>query len=365
MFQGREVRLSDYGFSIFEIETQANCNMSCEFCSYPHREDTESRLPENVVFEAIDSVDPKDEKLDYVCFSHYNEPLLDNRIYRFIEHARNRGFRTLLKTNGLLLGSERVRRQLIDAEPTYLKISFQTLNEAFFRTRGVKLPFDKYKKNIFEFLRHSLDRNCPTEITLDFACNFISKRKKLMRRLLGLEYGDPLTPDSIHEIKENLLAFLRELRDFDPRIDFDEKKTTELLDNVVPSYLDQTGISLTDRIKLKVKHFIYLRRLTEFYPVKVGKPCGTKTLGIVSDGAVVPCCFVYDGRLVMGNVKNEPLRSIMNRNHDFISAIKESGGRSLPPVCRKCKGAPTRIGAVILSLIRHFQNRSRTPVLDD
>jgi len=154
---------------------------------------------------------------------------------------------------------------------------------------------------------------------------------------------------------------LKELREFDSRFVFDEGKTTAFLDGVVPGYLDQSGLPITENIDLKIKHFIYSRRLTEFRPVKRGQPCGTRTLGVVSDGTVVPCCFVYDGKLVMGNIKDEPLDSIMSRNRDFIKSIKESGGSRLPGVCKVCKGAPSRRGTHILSLLRHFQNKSNKP----
>ena len=51
--------------------------MACKFCPYPIREDNKSIMDENDVFKLIDQIDPNDKNFEYVCFSQYNEPLLD------------------------------------------------------------------------------------------------------------------------------------------------------------------------------------------------------------------------------------------------------------------------------------------------
>lgn len=38
------INLSDCGFNILQIESYAACNMECSFCSYPLKDDKESKL---------------------------------------------------------------------------------------------------------------------------------------------------------------------------------------------------------------------------------------------------------------------------------------------------------------------------------
>jgi MoaA/NifB/PqqE/SkfB family radical SAM enzyme len=352
----KKIKLSDYGFSILQIETQPHCNMKCLFCAYPTRKQKGGALPDRDVFKAIDSLDPGDGKLEYICLSHYNEPLLDRRIFKFIKYAKNKGFRVLVITNGLLFSSREIQQRLVDAAPTYIKISFQTIDEESFRSRGIDYPFSKYKESIRAFLGRALDAGCPSKITIDVACNFMGREKKALRSAMGLECGDPSVPDSINDIKPGLLAFFRELKG-DPRFDFDENKAVELLGKATPRYLDQTGITLARNIKLKVKQFIYGRRLADFHPVRAGRPCGTRIAGILSDGSVAPCCLAYDGRLRMGNIKKDSLGKILERNRGLIAAIRHGG--AMPPVCRACQGAPTKHGALLLGAARYLQDRKR------
>ena len=80
--------------------------MACSFCPYPLKEDKTSKLPKENIQNILSQVDSKDEKLRYVTFSQFNEPLLDSRLFDNIEYAQNLGFKVLVVTNGLLLNKE-------------------------------------------------------------------------------------------------------------------------------------------------------------------------------------------------------------------------------------------------------------------
>ncbi|GEM_PF-1433968 len=350
-------KLSDYGFTILQIETNDVCNMRCSFCPYSLRKNNNTTLPEDLVFNILDSIDPNDEKLEYICFSHFNEPLLDTRIFRFISYAKKNGFKVLIITNGLLFGSKEISESLLDAEPKYIKISFQTISDKTFKTRGATLPFTTYKSNVFNFLKLALDKKCKSEITVDIACNFVNKRGKAIKTALGLEYGDPSVPDSLAEIQPDLMKFLKELHAHDPRFYFDYDGIARTLNKASSNYLDQVGILLANNIRLKIKKFIFGRRLSSFHPVRSGKPCGTRILGIRSDGTVVPCCLSYDDKLILGNIKENSLSSILERNKTLIKLIKDVGGDKLPYSCKVCQGAPTKRGALFLNTLRPLKRK--------
>ena len=102
-----KVTLSNYGYKVAQIEINSNCNMACSFCPHPIKEDKTTKLPMQDIKNTIDQIDANDEKLDHICFSQFNEPLLDNRIFEIIEYAQSCGFKVLMITNGLLLNKEK------------------------------------------------------------------------------------------------------------------------------------------------------------------------------------------------------------------------------------------------------------------
>ena len=82
------INISQYGYSILQIETMSVCNMRCSFCAYPVRNDKGEVLSEDIVYSVIDSLHT-DDSFEYICFSHFNEPLLDNRIYDFVKYSKD------------------------------------------------------------------------------------------------------------------------------------------------------------------------------------------------------------------------------------------------------------------------------------
>ena len=77
------IKLSNYGFNILQLETYGLCNMECGFCPYPLKNEIKkkTKLTEDKIYEIIDQIDPEDPNFQYITFSHFNEPLLDNKIF--------------------------------------------------------------------------------------------------------------------------------------------------------------------------------------------------------------------------------------------------------------------------------------------
>jgi MoaA/NifB/PqqE/SkfB family radical SAM enzyme len=135
----QSVNIADYGFNIIQIETLSSCNMNCSFCAYPIRPDKGKSLSDVEVLRILDSL-VVDGSFKYVCFSHFNEPLLDSRIFSFIRYAKKKGLRVMIITNAVLFKSEAIIKELINAEPDYIKVSLQTPNPVLFKeARGVSI----------------------------------------------------------------------------------------------------------------------------------------------------------------------------------------------------------------------------------
>ncbi|MFH1310761.1 MAG: radical SAM protein [Candidatus Omnitrophota bacterium] len=335
------VNIAKYGFSILQIETESVCNMACGFCPYPARENKGKILPTGKVKEIIDSL-VMDNSFKYLCLSHFNEPLLDERIYEFIHYAKERKIPVMLITNGLLFNSEDVIHKLVKAAPNFIKLSAQTLNADLFKySRGCNKSFLDYKNGIFRFLK--IINGNSSKVTIDVACNFLSGRRGLITGILGLERGDPSVYAEVKDLKEDSKIFLKELGDTYECFSFDETGFNKYLNTINSGYLEQSGYRVSNNIDLKIKLFIHGKRLTEFHPIKVGVTCSGNILGVLATGYVVPCCVVCDDLTAMGNVRDESLKNILEKSQTWIKGIKT--GKNLPFFCRRCLGAPTRRGS--------------------
>ena len=223
IYDYKNLKLSDYGFSVLQIETKSNCNMACKFCPYPIREDNKSVMLEHDVFNLIDQIDPNDTNFEYVCFSQYNEPLLDLNIFKYIRYANSKKIRNLLITNALLLNNKNKRDEIVQASPTFLKISLQTINKDKFNwSRGTNLDVQDYFTRIYKLLSEIKEKK--TKVSVDLACNFISPKKKILKKILGRITGDFSVPDNTKQITNDLINFIKGLSSFDNYFKVDEEK---------------------------------------------------------------------------------------------------------------------------------------------
>ena len=106
-----------------------------------------------------------------------------------------------------------------------------------------------------------------TIVNVDLACNFISKNKKIVKKILGLSTGDESVPDNTREIKNDLINFLSALEKFDNYFTFSISKIDEFLNNTSNYYIQEKGLQIAPNIFLKIKPFIHGRRISEFKPL--------------------------------------------------------------------------------------------------
>ena len=334
--------LSDFGFNIVQIETKASCNMACQFCPYPLRKDKKSVLPAGVVHDLIEQINPRAERFEYVCFSYYNEPLMDDRLFDFIHHAKDKGLPTFLVTNALLLENQNFRKKLIDTAPNIIKVSLQTVSRKHFNNvRGVQIDITKYFDIIYAFLSEA--RNISSSINIDVACNFLNRKMYVLKWLLGLSVGDPSVPMSVRSLKHDIISFLGGLVRYDSYFDFNIDELSEFLKDTSPKYILEEGFTLARNIRLKIKPFIYGRRIHDFQSAIHPFACSNRMVSVMANGDVVPCCLAYDNKISIGNIKEQKLSEILYQNKTFLKILRSRNYKK-PETCKKCLGEPTKRG---------------------
>jgi radical SAM protein with 4Fe4S-binding SPASM domain len=99
-------------FERLQIESQSNCNRSCWFCPRTHdrsgkyldaeRNPVFHEMPTDKILDLLDQAQAMGFQ-ERVAFYHYSEPLLDKRNIMLARHARKRGMKPYIHTNGDVL----------------------------------------------------------------------------------------------------------------------------------------------------------------------------------------------------------------------------------------------------------------------
>ena len=343
------IKLSNYGFNILQLETYGLCNMECGFCPYPLKNEIKkkTKLTEDKIYEIIDQIDPSDQNFQYITFSHFNEPLLDNKIFDYVRYAKKKNIEVHFITNGLLLDKDNIINNFLDTKPI-LKISLQILDSSkHVEGRGLKLEFERYFKKILIFIDKV--RNSDLNVTIDIGSNFQNNGFLFnLKKLLGLDIGDPNIPYTTNETLELLdKYFIKDSETLSKNIIKTDKYAYK-------SYLNNDGFKISKNITLKIKPFMYGRRIKNFYPINDNFSCDSKILAIQSTGDVVPCCLAYDDKISMGNILEKGLSEILNNGQSFLYSLRTKGEKK-HDICRKCFGEPTKRGAHLRNLINSIR----------
>jgi 12,18-didecarboxysiroheme deacetylase len=143
------------------------CNLRCIHCySQSNDQDYSGELTTEEGFALIDDLAQYGSPV--LLFSG-GEPLMRPDIYELIGHARSRGMRAVLSTNGTLITKE-VARKLKDLDLSYVGVSLDGMPSTHDSFRGKKGAFDEAVKGL---------RNCK-EVGIKVGLRFTINKKNVM-----------------------------------------------------------------------------------------------------------------------------------------------------------------------------------------
>jgi len=267
-------------YSRVYVEITNICNMNCSFC---HGHSRRARRMTPGEFSHI--LDQLAGQTEYIYYHLMGEPLTHPDLPLFLKMAEEKGFRSVITTNGTLLDQR--KEAILSAKPHKVSISLHSFesddSERFARylsdasdfaesaaARGIIVVFRLWNKG------HDGGMNRKTEAFLrerlpgEWAEN---SRGFRIRRKLFLEWGDRFLWPDIDGEEFSHRAFCYGLQD----------------------------------------HF-----------------------GILCDGSVVPCCMDSDGVISLGNIFETDLREILSspRAKAIIDGFSEKN--AVEELCRKC-----------------------------
>jgi len=189
-------------------------------------------------------------------------------------------------------------------------------------------------------------------VNVDIGCNFMPPLKRITRKMVGLSVGDNNVSDTLTGIMTDFVVFLNGLQKFDPEFDFNIEKIVHDLMELPEDHRKQRCISLSESIGIKVKDFLEGYRLKTNVPTPYPFACNHKTLGVMADGKLVPCCHIFDDSFVIGDMNKQTLKEALQKNKARIGELR-SFNTLKENICKKCYGAPSKRGIYL----RHFAHK--------
>jgi len=264
------------------IEIVGVCNLKCTMCGYNGERKT-GLMSYELFSEAIAQL--KEFEVKNVALHVFGEPLLHPRIVDFVDHAGRNGFQIDLYTNSSKLDASLAER-LIQSGLRQSHTSF--------------IPNKKKYEEIFEGSDYD-----------EVVKNMASLVKIIERNRLDYYFQIRLMTNS----EDEFITY--------------KNICSELFDG-------STSVS-------------YAR--SPFYPVygqkmKCESPNGNnlahpcvhiyRSINVLWNGDVVPCCFDLNGLLVMGNIKEKSLAKIWNNEKYVGLRSRLAKNKDLPEPCLSC-----------------------------
>ena len=292
--------VNELPFEIDNIELTNRCPMRCVMCPRTHHMTRSQGYMDFEVFtrviDELAEVNPQRARSAGVYLHHFGESLMHPEFARFIKYANDRGVVTRISINPLML-KERLTKQLLDANPTHLLFSLDGHDdESFYRIRGVKNAYTLSKERLLAFLEQKRHSNCTSNTAL-LMIDFAENRESIeaMKEFWGSVEG--LGGCNI--------------------------KTFTTWDGSAPEINDYSAV-VVDNVQARANHKMPTCTLP------------WRRFTVTWDGDVVPCCYDFDKKIVLGNLSEQSLLEIWNGprmqelRREFLSNNVENS------LCRDC-----------------------------
>ena len=270
-------------YSRVYIEITNICNMNCSFC---HGHSRDARFMSENEFNLI--LDRISGQTEYIYYHLMGEPLLHPLLPVFLKSAKNKGFRSMITTNGTLLN--KCGDAIIQAGIHKVNISVHSFEKS--DTNGYR----KYLDEITEFAKKANDAGII--IVFRFWNNGIDEDKNAFAlNFLRTEFEGEWTENS-KGLKIRNKMFI----EYGERFGWPDKNA-EIQGEEVFCY------GLRD-------HF-----------------------GILCDGTVVPCCLDSDGVINLGNIFESEIESILSAERATTMKKSFDCRTASEDLCRRCSYA--------------------------
>lgn len=262
------------------VEITNICNMNCSFCHGHKRASRQMKLEE---FSLI--LDKLADKTKYIYYHLMGEPLTHPLLPEFIKLAGERGYKSIITTNGTLLSKR--KSELLSAGLHKVNISLHSFENG----------------SVEEHVRYISE-------LADFAKRASENGTIVVFRLWNKDVDEGKNEVSLDALKQSI-----------------------------------SGDWVENSRGIKIREKIFLEWGERFeWPDKDEKIKGERffcyglkdQFGILADGTVVPCCLDSDGVINLGNIFCDDINSILDskRATDIVEGFR--CGKASEELCKRC-----------------------------
>ena len=312
------------------IEVTNVCNLNCDFCPKHRRQNRQLTIEE---FDLL--TDKIRGRVIFLYFHLMGEPLLHTLLPDFIRIAREKGFRTVLTSNGTLLDKA---LNLLSSLPHKVQLSLHS------HESNGKGKLDEYINKVMQFAIPAAEQGTCVVLRLWNQGGRESENEQVMQ-LLEQYVKKPWRerPDGYRLCDNLYLEFDRKfqwpttqeppssspegegfLDSIDPLNDvFEQKEVTK------NSSLGGSPMLITSEYVPKRGAEVFCKALH-------------KQIGVLADGSLVPCCMDHNGDIILGNLFTQSLDEILDspRAKAMIEGFRHHKATEL--LCRNCESGKVR-----------------------
>ena len=267
-------------YSKVYVEITNICNKNCSFC-HGHR-----RVPRQMSAKEFAIIlDKLEGQTKYIYYHLMGEPLLHPLLPEFIKMSGERGYKSIITTNGTLLG--RRGDEILSSGIHKINISLHSFEDESTDDHNL------YLREIADFAKRAADAGTIAVL------RFWNK---------GVDGG------------QNKVA-----------LDF-------LKESISGEWRDNTrGIKIRDKIFIDWgERFDWPDLAADIKGTKFSCYGLRDQFGILADGTVVPCCLDSEGIINLGNIFNEDIDTILNSKRALDIANGFRSGNASEELCRRC-----------------------------
>ncbi|MFQ5720565.1 MAG: radical SAM/SPASM domain-containing protein [Acidobacteriota bacterium] len=342
---GRIGALVRFPLKRIHIELTNVCNFDCTFCPKPTMARKFAYMDAGVACSIIDQIAEYD-LAEKITFHVMGEPFMHPRFFDILDHAARCGVATGITTNGTYLNEE-IAARVAQVTVKQINISLQTPDPESFKTRRARrMEFGEYRDRILSFIAACLKHPTPPVLKVHFLnTHFKSGVPGADDRL-----GTMRVIDNRRELRDTFRYWAAEIHAICPGLTPDEiAAVNHRIDHL--SILAWNVVSVAPHVFFETyvldtwgNAFV---PATTIVPSKIGY-CSALTdhFAILCDGSLTYCCKDFDGNTRVGNVRDQPIVSLLNSDPviDAIEGFKRLQVRH--PYCQKCLGGSTRLRAI-------------------
>ena len=290
------------------IEITNTCNLDCHFC--PKHQRARRQLSAEEFDLLTDKVRGK------VCFLYFHlmgEPLLHPLLPQFITMAREKGFKTVLTSNGTLLHramtllDTQKDKNLLDALPHKVQLSLHSHES---NARG---ELSSYMEEVMQFATQAAAKGTCVVLRLWNQGGMDKENEQVM------DYIAQYVPRPWKERPDGFRLCDNLYLEFDRKFEWPSAESSENDDSSEKE--TATGKN--------VKREVFCKALL-------------KQIGILSDGSLVPCCLDHNGDVILGNLFTQSLEEILSspRAQAMIEGFQHH--TATEALCQNCESALVR-----------------------